>query len=92
MTKTIEITLIGKPGCHLCDNARTDLAAVVASFESAHPGIEVSIAELNILEDEALALKHAEEIPVLLIDGKMHGYWHVDAVRLTAALEVKANA
>jgi len=92
VTKTIEITLIGKPGCHLCDNARTDLAAVVASFEAAHPAVAISVTELNILEDEALALRHAEEIPVLLIDGKMHGYWHVDAARLSAALEVKANA
>jgi len=37
-----------------------------------------------------LALKHSEEIPVLLINGKMHGYWHVDATRLTAALNALA--
>lgn len=91
MAKSIEITLIGKPGCHLCDDARIALSAVIASFEAAHPGIAVSIAEKNILEDAALALKHSEEIPVVLIDGKMHSYWHVDAARLTAALEERAN-
>jgi glutaredoxin len=91
VTKSIEITLIGKPGCHLCDDARIALSAVIASFEAAQPGIVVSIAEKNILEDAALALKHSEEIPVVLIDGKMHSYWHVDAARLTAALEERAN-
>ena len=91
MTKRIEITLIGKPGCHLCDDARIALSAVIASFEAAHPSVKVVVYGKNILEDAALALKHSEEIPVVLIDGKMHSYWHVDAARLTAALEERAN-
>jgi glutaredoxin len=87
----IEITLIGKPGCHLCDDARTELARVIQAFEANRNGVEVAVAEKNILEDEKLALLHSEEIPVVLINGKMHSYWHVDAPRLTAALEQLAN-
>ena len=87
MVNPIQITLIGKPGCHLCDDARVALKSVIDGFQAAHSGAQVQVTELNILDDPALALKHSEEIPVVLINGKMHGYWHVDAVRLTAALQ-----
>jgi glutaredoxin len=87
----IEITLIGKPGCHLCDDARTELSRVIQAFEAGHNGVEVAVTEKNILEDEKLALLHSEEIPVVLINGKMHSYWHVDAPRLTAALSKAAG-
>ena len=90
MPNSIEITLIGKPGCHLCDDARIALNQVIDGFQERHPATQVQVTELNILDDPALALKHSEEIPVLLINGKMHGYWHVDATRLTAALNALA--
>jgi glutaredoxin len=87
----IEITLIGKPGCHLCDDARIELKRVIQAFENGHSGVDVAVTEKNILEDEKLALLHSEEIPVVLINGKMHSYWHVDAPRLTSALEQLSN-
>lgn len=90
MVNPIQITLIGKPGCHLCDDARLALHTVIDGFQAQHPAALVQVTELNILDDPALALKHSEEIPVVLIDGKMHGYWHVDAARLNAALEALA--
>jgi hypothetical protein len=46
----------------------------------------VTVDELNILEDDALLTKYAEEIPVLLINNQMHSYWHIDPQRLTKAL------
>ena len=91
MTKAIQITLIGKPGCHLCDNARESLNAVIDGFLGGFPATRVEVTELNILDDPELALKHSEEIPVILLNGKMHGYWHVEPARLRAALEVLAQ-
>ncbi len=88
---SIQLTLIGKPGCHLCDEARDAIDGVLLEFRKANPGIGVDVEELNILEDEALRLKYAEEIPVLLIDGKMHNYWRIDDERLMRALYAKAN-
>ncbi|MBF4591353.1 glutaredoxin family protein [Curtobacterium sp. VKM Ac-1395] len=75
------VTLLTKPGCHLCDDARPVVEAVV----SAHPG--VTLTERSILDDEALRHEYAEDIPVVLIDGRVHSNWRVDAVRLAAALE-----
>jgi glutaredoxin len=83
---SIQITLIGKPGCHLCDDARASLNNVIDGFQAVHPQSLVEVTELNILDDAELALKHSEEIPVILINGKMHGYWRVEPARLTAAL------
>ena len=88
---SIQLTLIGKPGCHLCDEARDAIDGVLLEFRKANPNTDVTVEELNILEDEALRLKYAEEIPVLLIDGKMHNYWRIDDERLMRALYAKAS-
>lgn len=88
---SIQLTLIGKPGCHLCDEAREAIDGVLFEFRQANPDVEVIVDEQNILDDEALQLKYAEEIPVLLIDGKTHNYWRIDEERLMRALYAKAK-
>jgi hypothetical protein len=86
MTRDIRLTLIGKPGCHLCDDAREIVLAVVAEVSADAAAPKLSLDELSILDDAALAEQYAEEIPVLLVDGEMHAYWRVDPVRLKTAL------
>lgn len=88
MARDIQLTLIGKPGCHLCDDAREVVQAVVAEFGS-DASCRISLGEQSILDDEALRDRYAEEIPVLLIDGEMHSYWRVDPVRLKTAICAK---
>jgi glutaredoxin len=88
---SIQLTLIGKPGCHLCDEARDAINGVLLEFRKANPNTDVTVEELNILEDEALRVKYAEEIPVLMIDGKMHNYWRIDEERLMRALYAKVR-
>lgn len=75
------LTLIGRPGCHLCDDAREVIAAVLADF----PG--VSLEERSILDDADLHERFVEEIPVVLIDERVHTIWRVDPARLRTALE-----
>lgn len=74
------LTLIGKPGCHLCDDARAVITEVLGEFD----GVELT--ELSIFDDAALAAEYSEDIPVVLIDGRVHSNWRVDAVRLRAKL------
>lgn len=81
----VQLTLIGKPGCHLCDDARVAIESVRADL--AAQGIDTSLEELDILQDEALARKHSESIPVVLVNGKRHVIWRVNPDRLTAAIE-----
>ncbi|MEV5069356.1 glutaredoxin family protein [Microbacterium sp. LMI12-1-1.1] len=76
------ITLIGKPDCHLCDVAREVVETVVAEL----PEDAVDVEELSIAEDPALYAQWWEKIPVVLIDGELHGHWRVSPDRLRAAL------
>ncbi|RXZ72834.1 glutaredoxin family protein [Agromyces albus] len=81
------MTLIGKPGCHLCDDARAVVQGVIAEFEAATDAApRIVLDERSILDDAQLHARYAEEIPVLLIDGEVHDFWRVDATRLRAAL------
>jgi glutaredoxin len=79
MTPPVRVTLIGKPGCHLCDEARAVIEAVTAEFG-------VGYTELDITQDEELYTRWWEQIPVTLVDGVQHDFWRVDPDRLRAAL------
>lgn len=76
------LTLIGKPDCHLCDVAREVVETVVAEL----PEDAVEVQELSIQDDPALYEVWWEKIPVVLIDGELHGHWRVSPDRLRAAL------
>lgn len=80
----VSITLIGKPGCHLCDEAREVVEGVRAQLSA--QGIVTELEEFNILEDEQLARLYSEEIPVVRINGKQHAIWRVDAEKLERAI------
>ena len=69
------LTLLGKPGCHLCDEARVVLARVAADAG-------VPWDEVDVTTDDDLYAEYGDRIPVVLLDGKEHGYWSVDEPRL----------
>lgn len=73
------VTLIGKPGCHLCDEARAVVVSVCAD-------VGVPWREVSILDDAALAEAHWQRIPVILVDDREIAFWHVSAEQLRAAL------
>ncbi|HEX6920968.1 MAG TPA: glutaredoxin family protein [Actinomycetes bacterium] len=75
----VRITLIGKPGCHLCDDAREVVARVAAE-------LGVGWEEVSILDDPALHERYWEQIPVTLVDGSPHDFWRVSEDRLRVAL------
>lgn len=75
-----KLVLISKPGCHLCDDAQEIILEVLKNFP------DVSFEEKNMLDDQKLIDAYSEEIPVVLIDGKQHSFWRVDAHRLREAL------
>ncbi len=76
---TARVTLVGKPGCHLCDEARGRIERVCAEL-----GEEWD--EVSILDDPVLADRYWEQIPVTLVDGDVVAIWHVDEALLRSAL------
>ena len=79
----IQLTFVSKPDCHLCETARDVVDSVVAELGSE---ASVHIEELSILEHPDLYEKYVEEIPVVLINGKVHNIWRIDPTRLKNAL------
>ena len=87
MSKLIALTLLTKPGCHLCEEAKTVVDLAIDKFKSEHSSENpIELTEVNILEDQALLEQYGEEIPVLQINGATHAYWKIDSERLIAAL------
>jgi hypothetical protein len=73
------ITLLSRPGCHLCDEAREVIARVAADTGARWE-------ERDITASAAYLAEYADKIPVTLIDGVQHDFWRVSEDRLRAAL------
>jgi glutaredoxin len=73
------ITLLTRPGCHLCDAARDVVARVAAD-------LGVPWDERDITRSPQDLRDYWDKIPVTLIDGVQHDFWHVNEQRLRAAL------
>ena len=73
------ITLIGKPGCHLCDVAEEVIKRVATDTGTTYE-------KVSILDDLALKQKYWEQIPVILVDGEQHEFYRVNEKRLREAL------
>ena len=73
------ITLLSRPGCHLCDDARAVISRVATD-------LGVSWDERDITASPADLARYSEMIPVTLIDGVQHDFWRVSEKRLRAAL------
>lgn len=80
----IRVTFITKPGCHLCDDARPTVEDVVTVLQ--REGVDVTLEEVNLLDDPDLERSYREDIPVVLIDGRRHAFWRVDATRMREAI------
>jgi glutaredoxin len=73
------VTLLSKPGCHLCDDVRVVIERVAAD-------VGVGWEEVDITSDPELQAQWWEQIPVTLVDGVQHDFWRVNETRLRRAL------
>ncbi len=74
------VTLLSRPGCHLCDEARAVIARVAAD-------LGVTFEERDIELSAADLAQYSEMIPVTFVDGVQHDFWRVSEDRLRAALQ-----
>ena len=73
------ITLLGRPGCHLCDDARTVIARVAGEL-----GVRWEERDITASADDMR--QYWDQIPVTLVDGVQIDFWRVSEDRLRAAL------
>ena len=69
------LTLISRAGCHLCEVAEQALERVAAA--TGERWTRVDVADSIELERD-----YGDRVPVLLLDGREHGYWRVEEERL----------
>ncbi|GAA2705710.1 glutaredoxin family protein [Micromonospora olivasterospora] len=75
MATDARLTLITRPGCHLCEDAKAALDRVVAVTGDRW-------VEWDVTDDVELEREYGDRLPVVLLDGKEHGYWRVEEDRL----------
>jgi hypothetical protein len=73
------VLLLSRPGCHLCDDARSVIARVTAE-------LGVGWAERDVTASARDQAEFGDMIPVTFVDGIQHDFWHVSEDRLRAAL------
>lgn len=69
------LTLLSRPGCHLCEVAKQAMDRIAAATGE-------SWREVDISGDLELEREYGERLPVILLDGREHGYWRVEEDRL----------
>ena len=74
------LTLYGKPGCHLCDDARAAVERVTARRD-------VPLQQVDISRDPVLYKRYGERIPVLEMDGETVFEFFVDEAVLERRLD-----
>ncbi len=65
------IQLIGRDGCHLCEVAEQALDRIGEPWT-----------RVDVDSDVELQREYSDRVPVILLDGREHGYWKVDEERL----------
>ncbi|GAA2066200.1 glutaredoxin family protein [Catenulispora yoronensis] len=83
----VTVTLVGKPGCHLCDDARRTVREVAAETGADVEELDITAPDF----DPALKQEYWEQIPVTLVNGARHDFWRVDAERLRKAIAAAAR-
>jgi glutaredoxin len=75
-----DVTLITREGCHLCQDAE-------ATLRRLRDELGFGYAELDVDAEPRRRDEYSDRVPVILIDGKEHGYWRVEEARFRKALK-----
>ncbi|MBI3405888.1 MAG: glutaredoxin family protein [Acidobacteria bacterium] len=80
MKKNLEVVLYTRPGCHLCEEAKTHLAPILRKAG-------VVLLEKNIDADPELKRLYDVEVPVLFIAGRRVAKHRVDVKQFERQLQ-----
>jgi glutaredoxin len=75
-----KVTVISRNGCHLCEIAIDKINSVKDELK-----FELEIKLINDLPE--LEQEYGEQVPVIIIDNKIHDFWRVDIERFTKAIK-----
>ncbi len=73
------VTLFTRQQCGLCDTAAAEVARICADAGAAWSAVDIDT-------DPELRAEYGDRVPVIMVDGREHGFWRVEEDRLRAAL------
>lgn len=76
------VAVLTRVGCTACGAAERDVARICAE-------LGVDWAPVDVDSDPELVAEYGDRVPVILIDGREHGYWAVEEDRFRAALAAR---
>ena len=79
-----DVTLYTRPGCHLCDEAKSTIAPLLDEFGA-------SLREVNIDADPVLKEHYGWDIPVLYIGHRKAAKHRIDAEQFRRQLQDAAS-
>jgi glutaredoxin len=74
------VTVYSRSGCHLCEIAIDRINSVINDYKFT---LDIVLIDQN----SELEKEFGEQVPVILIDNKIHDYWRVDLERFTKAIK-----
>jgi glutaredoxin-like protein DUF836 len=77
------LALLSRPGCHLCDEMRRQVEAILAD-------VERQWEEVDVDSDPELARRYGETVPILFVNGRL--FAKIRLPRLAAALRLRRAA
>jgi glutaredoxin len=77
------VTLITRRDCHLCTDAGVQLVALAAELGFGYDERDV---DTDQRLDATARAEFGDHVPVILIDGKEHGYWRLEEARFRRAI------
>jgi glutaredoxin len=73
------VTVYTRAGCHLCEVAEAEVGRICGELGEPWDAVDVDA-------DPGLRAEYGDQVPVIVVDGREHGFWRVEEERFRAAL------
>jgi glutaredoxin len=74
-----DVTLYSRPGCHLCEEAKAQMAPLLTEFDA-------RLTEINIDEDAELRARYDYDVPVIFLGARKAAKHRIDLAQLRRQL------
>lgn len=75
-----KVTVFSRTGCHLCEIA---IDKINSLKDELNFDLEIKLIDADV----ELEKEFGEQVPVIMIDNKIHDYWRVDLDRFSKAIK-----
>jgi hypothetical protein len=78
------VVVLTRAGCSACARAEEDVARICGELGHSWAAVDVD-------SEVELRAEYGDRVPVIMVDGREHGFWKVEEKRLRSALAGRAS-